>query len=289
MRPALQRRIQRYGWDRAAPHYEPGWRRQLRPAHRRLIEMADPGPGERVLDVACGSGLVACAAAERVGPDGSVIGVDLSEAMLEEARRVAGERDIGNVSFRRADAEALGLPEESFDVGFCAFGLMYAPDPVRALGEIRRVLAPGGGRAAIAVWGERSRCGWAEIFPIVDRRVASEVCPLFFRLGTDDTLARSMRSAGLSGVVSERLRVTLRYDSDESACRAAFRAGAVALAYRRFDDETRKTVRSEYLESITPYRTDGGYEIPAEFVLASGRNDHSDGPTGGTFGPDLEE
>ncbi len=270
MRPALQRRVQRYGWDRAAAYYEPGWSHQLRPAHERLIELAAPAPGERALDVACGSGLVTFAAARRVGPRGSVVGVDLSEGMLQEARRIAEEGEVRNVSFRRGDAESLDLAEASFDLGLCALGLMYAPHPGRALGEMRRVLAPGG-RAAVAVWGDRSRCGWAEIFPIVDRRVATEVCPLFFRLGAGDSLADSMRGAGFAALECERLRVTLRYDSAETACSAALRAGAVALAYRRFAGATRREVRFEYLESIAPYRAGEGYEIPGEFVLALGR------------------
>ena len=88
-------------------------------------------------------------------------------------------RDLAHVRFERGDAEALPLPDASFDAAVCALGLMYVPDPVRALCEMRRLLRPGG-RAAAAVWGARRNCGWAEIFPITDARVASEVCPMFF-------------------------------------------------------------------------------------------------------------
>ena len=76
---------------------------------------------------------------------------------------------------------------------------MYVPDPVRALGEMRRLLRPGG-RAAVAVWGARRNCGWAEIFPITDARVASDVCPMFFQLGTQDMLARAFAAAGFADV-----------------------------------------------------------------------------------------
>ncbi len=269
MKPQLQRRVQRYGWDKAAGYYEPYWQRQLEPAQKRLLEIADLRPGERVLDIACGTGLVTFPAAAAVAPDGEVLGTDISSEMVESARQVAEQRGVYNAAFERMDAENLGLPGSSFDVALCSLGLMYVPDPLRALREMHRVLAPGG-RATVLVWGERDRCGWAEIFPITDRRVRSEVCPLFFRLGTKDTLEQAFRAAGFAGVTSERFSSVLRYDSAEEACRAAFDAGAVALAYHRFDEDTREQVHAEYLASIEPYRDGDGYEVPGEFVIASG-------------------
>ena len=121
-------------------------------------------------------------------------------------------------------------------------------------GELLRVLKRGG-RAVAAVWGQRSKCGWADIFPIVDARVQSEVCPLFFNLGTQDMLAQTFQLAGLKNIVSERLSTTLYYDSPEHACGAAFAGGPVAMAYSRFDAATRQEVHAEYLASIEPYRS----------------------------------
>ena len=146
---------------------------------------------------------------------------------------------------------------------------MYVPDPVNALAEMRRLLVPGG-RAAAAVWGARARCGWAEIFPIVDARVSSEVCPLFFQLGTKDSLAIAFTRAGFSDVRLQRLEVDLVYVSDDEALGAAFRGGPVALAYSRFDEATKAAVHAEYLESIQGFRDGAGYSIPGEFVVASG-------------------
>jgi ubiquinone/menaquinone biosynthesis C-methylase UbiE len=134
--------------------------------------------------VACGTGIIALEAAARVSPGGDVVGVDLSGCMIGVARRRAMQEHCTNISFERTDAELLGLPDKSFNVALCALGLMYMPGPERAVLEMRRVLRPGG-RIILAVWGERSRCGWAELFPIVDDEVASDVCPLFFRLGQD--------------------------------------------------------------------------------------------------------
>ncbi len=270
MEPKLQRRIQRYGWDKAAKLYEGYWQRQLEPAQNLLLEMLAPQPGEHVLEVACGTGLVTLRVAEAVGPDGAVVGTDISDGMLKAAREETNKRGMTHVAFERRDAEALGPVEEQFDAAFCALGLMYVPEPVVALQEMLRALKPGG-RAGAAVWGERRRCGWAEIFPIVDSRVASDVCPMFFQLGTKDFLARSFEKAGFHDVVLKRLDTTLHYDSGEAACGAAFAGGPVALAYSKFDDRTREEAHREYLASIEAYRDREGYAIPGEFVVATGK------------------
>jgi ubiquinone/menaquinone biosynthesis C-methylase UbiE len=270
MDPRLQRRVQRYGWDRAAAAYEQGWRDQLEPAHSLMLEMAALRPGERVLDVACGTGLISFRAAEAVGEEGAVVGTDISGEMVETARRGAAARACGNVSFERSDAQALPWPNATFDAALCGLGLMYVPDPLEALCEMRRLLRPGG-RAAAAVWGARRNCGWAEIFPITDARVASEVCPMFFHLGTGDVLARTFEAAGFTEIRAERLQTTLCYASPEDALGAVFRAGPVALAYGRFDAAARRAVHAEYLDSIAAYRTGGGYRVPGEFVVAAAR------------------
>jgi hypothetical protein len=134
------------------------------------------------------------------------------------------------------------------------------------------VIKPGG-RAAVVVWGARRNCGWADIFPIVDARVKSEVCPLFFRLGTGDALTRALETAGFMNVRSERLAVPLRYGTPDEACAAAFLGGPVALAYSRFAADVREQVHAEYLHSIAPYQDGGGYSVPGEFVVAVGSVD----------------
>jgi ubiquinone/menaquinone biosynthesis C-methylase UbiE len=269
MDPRVQRRVQRYGWDKAASIYEQYWARQLAPAQERLLALAALRPGERVLDVACGTGLVTFPAADAVGPTGGVFGTDISDAMVTSLRESAAARGVGQVAAERMDAEELPLPDASFDAALCALGLMYVPDPPKALREMRRVLRPGG-RAVLAVWGARERCGWAEIFPIVERRVASEVCPLFYQLGTGEALQLNLEATGFEHLVIERIATTLRYDSAEDACSAAFAGGPVALAYSRFDDPTRDEAHAEYLASIARYRSGDGYDIPGEFVVGKG-------------------
>jgi ubiquinone/menaquinone biosynthesis C-methylase UbiE len=270
MESRLQLRVQRYGWDKAAPHYEGYWAAQLRPAQDRLMELAALQPGERVLDVACGTGLVTFRAADAVGAGGAVVGTDLSEEMVEHVRAAAAARGFTHVTARRAHAEEPVVDPASFDVALCALGLMYMPDPLAALREMRRALTPGG-RAVTAVWGARRNCGWAEIFPIVDSRVHSEVCPMFFQQGTGDNLARGMAAAGFSAIHVDRLSTVLHYDSADAALGAAFIGGPVAMAYSRFGPQTRTEAHAEYLESIAGFKNGAGYDIPGEFVVARGR------------------
>jgi ubiquinone/menaquinone biosynthesis C-methylase UbiE len=197
---------------------------------------------------------------------GSVVATDISERMVQRTAEEARRRGLENVRCLRMGAESLDFPPGSFDAVLCGLGLMYVPEEAAALAEMRRVLAPGG-RAVAAVWGARARCGWADIFPIVEARVRSDVCPMFFKLGTGETLAGRFAEAGFGRVHTERLSTELCYGSGEAAADAAFVGGPVAMAYSRFDDATRTSARADYVASIAPYRAGEGYRIPGEFVI----------------------
>lgn len=266
----LQRRIQRYGWDRAVDYYEASWAAQLKPAQDHLLMLAALQPGERVLELACGTGLVTFRAAEAVGPDGRVEATDLSEKMVQFTAAEAARRGLTQVRCSRMGAESLDFPDASFDAVLCALGLMYVPDVAAALAEMHRVLARGG-RAVAAVWGARHRCGWADIFSIVESHVQSDVCPMFFQLGTGDSLADVFTRAGFAAAHSERLSTELLYESGDAAADAAFAGGPVAMAYSRFDDVTRESARADYLASIAQYRDGDAYRIPGEFVVTRAR------------------
>ena len=269
MEPALQRRVQRYGWDKAAAYYENSWQQQLKPAHDLLFDYANIQQGQKIIDIACGTGLISFRAAAASGSNGFVLGTDISEKMVELADKTSKENNIGNIRFERMDAEELKVNDEEFDVAICALGLMYAPSPVNALKEMYRVLKKGGICIA-AVWGKRDNCGWADIFDIVDKRVASEVCPMFFNLGNDNVLEKNFELAGFSSGKIKRTQSTLEYSTNEAACAAAFEGGPVALAYFKFPENVQKEACEEYLASIEKYKTENGYSVPGEFIIGVG-------------------
>ena len=109
-----------------------------------LLRAAQLGPGQRVLDVATGTGVAAEAALTVVGADGSIVAADLSPEMVEKARQRLGK--ASNAAVTVEDGQALSLPDQSFDAVLCSLGLMFFPDPLRGLREFRRVLRPGGAR-----------------------------------------------------------------------------------------------------------------------------------------------
>jgi ubiquinone/menaquinone biosynthesis C-methylase UbiE len=119
------------------------------PLAKDLIVDADLRAGERVLDVACGTGVVARLAAERVGRDGSVAGLDINAGMLDVARSVSAPAGVA-IKWYETTAESIPLPKESFDVVLCQLGLMFMPDKSAAVREMHRVLVPHG-RALVSV------------------------------------------------------------------------------------------------------------------------------------------
>ncbi len=268
MEPRLQRRVQRCGWDRAAPFYPLLWESQLAPAHDAVLAGASLSIGEAVLDAACGTGALTLRAAQQTAPSGRVVGVDTSARMVEIAQQRARERRVGQVSFVRSEVESLVLPGRSFDAVLCALGLMYMPDPRQALQVMRRLLRPGG-RVGLAVWGRRAHCGWAAVFSIVESEVRSDVCPLFFQLGEDNALEAICAEAGFGVTAQRRIATLLEYADADQACAAVFLGGPAALAWARFDEPTRRRVRGKYLEAIEAWRHGLGYAIPGEFVVVT--------------------
>jgi O-methyltransferase/aklanonic acid methyltransferase len=110
----------------------------------RLVEHMPLAPGARVLDIATGKGAVLLPAARRVGPEGHVIGIDLSGAILHETERIARAEGLTNVELRKMDAEHLEFPDQSFDAVTCAFAIFFFPNADAALREMYRVCKPGG-------------------------------------------------------------------------------------------------------------------------------------------------
>ncbi|MGQ0600874.1 MAG: class I SAM-dependent methyltransferase [Anaerolineales bacterium] len=138
-------------FDRAAHGY--GYLSYFPEFGRRLVALAQVGPGAMALDVAAGRGAVLFPLAERVGAQGQAIGVDLSAEMVAQTAEEVRSRSWPNVTLRQMDAERLDFPAASFDAVLCGFGLFFFPHPEQALAEFWRVLKPGG-HLAVSTWGD---------------------------------------------------------------------------------------------------------------------------------------
>ncbi len=144
----------RLSWNEAAKGWDKWWdtiNKGAGPVSARLLELAGVKPGSTVLDIATGIGEPAISAARTAGPGGRVIAIDLSPGMLDVARRRAREFGLKNIEFFEMDAEALTLFDDEFDSALCRWGLMFLPDPSKALVAVRKMLKKGG-RFAASVW-----------------------------------------------------------------------------------------------------------------------------------------
>lgn len=159
-------------------------------------------PGERVLDVCCGSGASAIPAALKVGNTGSVLGADLADLLLELARNKSQQQSLENIEFLCGDFTNLGLPSESFDAIVCVFGIFFVPDMEAAVAELWRMLRPGG-KLAITSWGTR-------VFEPANQKfwstVESERPELYkqftpwYRIGDPDSLKALLELGGATNV-----------------------------------------------------------------------------------------
>jgi SAM-dependent methyltransferase len=242
----------------------------------RMLELADPRPGERVLELACGPAGLGLAAAVRVAPEGSVVLSDVVPEMTAIAAARADELGVRNVGTRELDLERIDEPDGAFDVVLCREGLMFALHPARAAAEIHRVLRPGG-RVAVAVWGPRDRNPWLGIiFDAVAAELGRPVPPPGipgpFALADAERLHGLLATAGLVDVAVSELAVPLRSGSfDEWWTRTCALAGPLTAIMRSLPDAGKAALRARVEEATSRYRTPAGLDFPGVSLIAAAR------------------
>jgi SAM-dependent methyltransferase len=228
-----------------------------------------------VLDVACGVGLPALMEAELVGSRGSVLAVDVAHDMLAGAARIARAKGIANIEFRSMDAQALELPDASFDAATFSFGLMFCADRPRAVAELRRVLAPGAG-FAIAVWDTPEKNPFfTTLFGPVSSLLPPAPAPSgpgMFDLADDAALAEVLRAGGQNDFSVERVPMLMEFESlDHHFALFADMAPPLKLALASLPPAEVAELRLAITASLAPYMAGERVRLPAAALVASGR------------------
>ena len=221
-----------------------------------LIEDAALGPGERVLDVACGTGVVTRLAAERVGPGATVAALDVNAAMLSTARSIPSSGAA--IQWYETSAEAMPLPDDVFDVVLCQLGLQFVADKKAALSEIRRVLVPGG-RVLVSVPPPSA------FFNVLDEALARHVgdeaagfVRMVFSLSASATIERLFRDAGFHDVAVRSFSKTLRLPAARDFLWQYVHCTPLTGMLSNLDAARIAALEEEVVRAWQPWSEDGG-------------------------------
>jgi ubiquinone/menaquinone biosynthesis C-methylase UbiE len=241
-----------------------------------LVELVRPCAGERALDVACGTGIVARIAAGRVGPTGAVVGVDLNPGMLSVARSGVStdSRSGAPLQWQEANADKLPFPDGSFDIVYCQLGLQFFADRAAALREMHRVLGAQG-RLALMVWrGIHESPGFAALAESLERHIGQAPAAIMrapFGLSDGDELAALVRAAGFQDVAIQQRVGTVRFPSVEKFVLSYVAGSPLAGPVSQADDAAREALITDARNALGQYRSNTGLAFPIAAHLLSAR------------------
>ena len=241
-----------------------------------LVEIAQPRPGERVLDVACGTGIVARIAAKHVGPIGEVVGVDLNPGMLSVARLVVltDARSGAPLQWREANADKLPFSDKSFNVVYCQLGLQFFANRAAALREMHRVLVAEG-RLALMVWrGIHESPGFAVLAESLERHIGQASAAIMrapFGLSDADELATLVRAAAFQDVTIQQRVGTVRFPSVEKFVLNYVAGSPLAGPVSQADDAARGALIADARNALSQYTSNTELAFPIAAHLLSAR------------------
>jgi len=214
------------------------------PCARILIKVADPKPGERVLDVGCGTGIVAREVASRVRATDAVTGVDLSANMLVVARAVAARERL-TVEWREGNAEQLPFHDGAFDLVLCQFALMFVADKAATVSEMRRVVTQSG-RVLISVWQGLDRHPFYQtLHNVIQQRLGMSALQQIFALGNADDVRGLALTAGFRQVDIEPFSLTARFPNPEAFIAGEIEVDTAAIpSMQHLDSKAREAIVS---------------------------------------------
>jgi SAM-dependent methyltransferase len=241
-----------------------------KPTATRVLEFAALHTGERVLDVACGTGILARLAAKQVGDEGRIAGLDLNPGMLEVARSVTDESV--EIDWHQGSAESMPLPGESFDVVVCELGLQFMADKRGALCEMFRVLAPGG-RLIVGVAGPTPKL-FDVLGVALSRHISPETGPFVravFSLHDDDELTDLVGGAGFHDVSVKSKVCTLKLPPPVEFMWQYVHSTPLINAVAQADDASRSALESDVVAGWQEFVDDGAMtlDVPLVIVMAS--------------------
>jgi len=260
--------LEREGWHRNAPYYDKRAGKLTRVATDQLLKAVRAEAGQRLLDVCCGPGYGAGAAAER-GLTG--VGVDLAPAMVIEARR-----RFPAAEFHEGDAEALSFPDASFDAVICPFGLVHLPEPTKGMAEAFRVLKLGG-RYAFTTWCMPER---AELLSIAlnairahaDMTVPLPPAPSIFVYSEPATGKEALERAGFRDVSVEDVLITYEGQVPEDVFDWLEKSTVRTMELFRLQTaDVQARIRQAILDGASAYQTGGRLEIPCHAMVYAAR------------------
>ena len=238
-----------------------------------LVEFAAPQPGERVLDVASGTGAPSLQVARRVGPRGTVVATDISAEPLKIAEQRARERGLSNISFHRIDVHELPFPADEFGLVTCRFAAMFFAGLPKALAEIWRVLRPGG-RVAFACWGPFDQPYFQTTAQVVMRHMGRDIPPAaasMFKFGSPGTLASAFLQAGFGNAHDELRTVPWTWPGSIQDLWEYFQAVTVPFRplFEGIAPEQQAGIEREVKLELEKYREGEEIKLTAQIVLSS--------------------